>query len=65
MKVEELHGFDLAPPEARRLQRELASRVVAGPVLDLSGVRHVADVSTRFSGRGRESPRGTSRWGMA
>jgi deoxyribonuclease V len=49
MKVDELHGFDLSPPEARRLQQELASRVVAGPALDLSAVRHVAgaDVSTQ------------------
>jgi deoxyribonuclease V len=49
MKVEELHGFDLSPPEARHLQEELASRVVAGPALDLSGVRRVAgaDVSTQ------------------
>src|ERR671913_2505021 len=49
MKVDELHGFDLSPPEARRLQEELASGVVAGPALDLSGVRHVAgaDVSTQ------------------
>jgi deoxyribonuclease V len=49
MKVEELHGFDLSPREARRLQEELASRVVAGGALDLSGVRHVAgaDVSTQ------------------
>ena len=48
MRVERLHGFDLTPPEARRLQGELASRVVAGPALDLAGVRHVAgaDVST-------------------
>src|SRR5918911_91243 len=49
MKVEELHGFDLSPREARRLQEELASRVGAGPALDLSGVRRVAgaDVSTQ------------------
>src|SRR5918998_5130194 len=49
MKVDELHGFDLSPSEARRLQEELASRVVTGPALDLSGVRHVAgaDVSTQ------------------
>ena len=49
MKVNELHGFDLSPAEARRLQEELASRVVVGPALDLSGVRHVAgaDVSTQ------------------
>ncbi len=49
MKVEELHGFDLSPREARRLQEELASGVVAGPALDLSGVRRVAgaDVSTQ------------------
>ena len=49
MKVDELHGFDLSPSEARRLQEELAPRVVAGPALDLSGVRNVAgaDVSTQ------------------
>jgi deoxyribonuclease V len=49
MKVDEFHGFDLSPSEARRLQAELASRVVTGPALDLSGVRHVAgaDVSTQ------------------
>src|SRR5918994_7015640 len=49
MKVQGLYGLDLSPPEARRLQEELASRVVAGPGLDLSGVRHVAgaDVSTQ------------------
>src|SRR5215217_3927146 len=49
MRVDELHGFDLSPPEARRLQEELASRVVAGPALDLAGVRYVAgaDVSTQ------------------
>ena len=48
MKVEGLHGFDLSPAEARRLQEELASRVVAGPALDLESVRYVAgaDVST-------------------
>lgn len=49
MRVNRLHGFDLTPGEARRLQGELASRVVAGPALDLGGVRHVAgaDVSTQ------------------
>jgi len=49
MRVSGLHGFDLSPSEARRLQEELASRVVAGPSLDLSGVRYVAgaDVSTQ------------------
>jgi deoxyribonuclease V len=48
MRVEELHGFDLSPAEARALQEELASRVVASPALDLGGVRYVAgaDVST-------------------
>src|SRR5919199_4151049 len=48
MKVEELHGFALSPAEARILQEELASRVAAGPALDLGGVRYVAgaDVST-------------------
>jgi deoxyribonuclease V len=49
MKVEKLHGFDLSPAEARRLQVELASGVVAGPPLDLERVRYVAgaDVSTQ------------------
>jgi len=49
MKVHELHRFDLSPSEARRLQEELAPGVVAGPALDLTGVRHVAgaDVSTQ------------------
>jgi deoxyribonuclease V len=49
MKVNGLHGLDLSPPEARRLQEELASRVVAGPALDFAGIRHVAgaDVSTQ------------------
>jgi deoxyribonuclease V len=48
MRVEELHGFDLSPAEARGLQGELASRVVAGPALDLGDLRYVAgaDVST-------------------
>ena len=48
MKVQGLHGFDLSPAEARRLQEELASSVVAGPALDLDCVRYVAgaDVST-------------------
>ena len=48
MRVEELHGFGLSPAEARGLQAELASRVVAGPALELGRVRHVAgaDVST-------------------
>ena len=41
--------MDLSPAEARRLQGELASRVVEGPPLDLSRVRYVAgaDVSTQ------------------
>src|ERR687897_71526 len=49
MKVEDLHALDLSPPEARRLQDELAPKVVAEPDLDLSGVRYVAgaDVSTQ------------------
>ena len=49
MKVEGLHGLDLSPSEARRLQGELAPRVVEGPPLDLSGLRYVAgaDVSTQ------------------
>ena len=49
MKVDRLHDFGLSPPEARRLQEELSSRVVQGPPLDLEGVRYVAgaDVSTQ------------------
>jgi deoxyribonuclease V len=49
MRVDEFGGLDLSPPEARRLQEELASRVVAGPSLGLSGLRYVAgaDVSTQ------------------
>ncbi len=49
MNVSELHSLDLSPAEARRLQGELASRVVEGPPLDLSRVRYVAgaDVSTQ------------------
>lgn len=49
MKIDGLHGFDLSPSEARRLQEQLASRVVSEPALDLSGVRRVAgaDVSTQ------------------
>lgn len=48
MKVNELHGYDLSPSEARRLQRELAPRVEFGPPLDLDEMRFVAgvDVST-------------------
>ncbi|HEX8260483.1 MAG TPA: endonuclease V [Rubrobacteraceae bacterium] len=41
--------MDLSPAEARRLQGEIASRVLEGPPLDLSRVRYVAgaDVSTQ------------------
>jgi deoxyribonuclease V len=48
MKVERLHDFDLSPSGASRLQKELASKVVEGPALDLDGITHVAgaDVST-------------------
>lgn len=48
MKVQGLHDLDLSPTAARRLQGELASRVVEGPPLDLADVRYVAgaDVST-------------------
>ena len=48
MRVRELHSLDLSPAEARRLQGELAGRVVAGPPLSLDDVRYVAgaDVST-------------------
>ena len=49
MRIEKLHGFDLSPEEARRLKEGLASRVEAGPALDLEEVRYVAgaDVSTQ------------------
>src|SRR5215211_3231085 len=49
MRVSGLHDLELSPPEARRLQEELASRVAAEPALDLAGVKHVAgaDVSTQ------------------
>ncbi len=49
MKVERLHGFDLSPADARRLQEELAPRIVHEPPLDLKEVRYVAgaDVSTQ------------------
>lgn len=49
MNVSKLHTLLLSPGEARRLQGELASRVVEGPSLDLSRVRYVAgaDVSTQ------------------
>lgn len=48
LKVNAVHGFDLAPAEARRLQDELAHRIEAGPPLDVGDVRRVAgvDVST-------------------
>ncbi|HZY66592.1 MAG: deoxyribonuclease V [Actinomycetota bacterium] len=48
MKVKRLHRGDPTPAEARRLQGELASRVMVGPPLDLESVRYVAgaDVST-------------------
>jgi deoxyribonuclease V len=49
VRVARLHPFILSPGEARRLQGELAPRIVSGPPLDLSRVRYVAgaDVSTR------------------
>ncbi|HEV2742887.1 MAG TPA: endonuclease V, partial [Rubrobacter sp.] len=49
MKIRELHDLDLSPSEASRLQKELAPKVVAGPALDLAGVKHIAgaDVSTQ------------------
>jgi deoxyribonuclease V len=49
VKVSELQSLDLSPGEGRRLQGELASRVVEEPPLDLSRVRYVAgaDVSTQ------------------
>jgi deoxyribonuclease V len=48
LRIDELHSLDLSPGEARRLQGELASRVVQGPPLEFRGVRYVAgaDVST-------------------
>jgi deoxyribonuclease V len=49
LRVREVHGFDLAPAEARRLQEELAGCVEEGPPLEVGRVRHVAgaDVSTQ------------------
>ena len=49
MKIHELHDLDLSPSEASRLQKELAPKVVAGPALDLAGIKHIAgaDVSTQ------------------
>jgi deoxyribonuclease V len=49
VRVARLHPFILSPGEARRLQEELAPRVISGPPLDLSQVRYVAgaDVSTQ------------------
>ena len=48
MKVRNPHDLDLSPPEASRLQKKLAPKVVAGPALDPTGISHVAgaDVST-------------------
>lgn len=48
MEVNELHGYDLLPSEARNLQTELAPRISTEPPLDLDSVRFVAgaDVST-------------------
>lgn len=48
MRVDELHDLDLSPSEARRLQRDLASRVSVEKPLNVEGVRYVAgaDVST-------------------
>jgi deoxyribonuclease V len=49
MRVEVMHSLDLTPEAARKLQDELAPRVVEGPPLDLSKVQYVAgaDVSTQ------------------
>jgi deoxyribonuclease V len=49
VRVGVMHPLDLTPEEARRLQDELAPRVVERPPLDLSKVRYVAgaDVSTQ------------------
>lgn len=49
LRVKVPHSLDLSPAEARKLQGELAGRVVEGPALDLASVRYVAgaDVSTQ------------------
>jgi deoxyribonuclease V len=49
MRVEVMHSLDLTLAEARKLQDELAPRVVEVPPLDLSKARYVAgaDVSTQ------------------
>jgi deoxyribonuclease V len=48
LEVNELHGYDLSPSEARGLQSELAPRMETGPSLDLGSINFVAgaDVST-------------------
>lgn len=48
LKVGGLHGFDISPAEARKLQNELSPRLVSGPSLYLDRLRYVAgaDVST-------------------
>lgn len=48
MEVNELHGYDLSPSEARNLQTELAPRISVEPDLDLDSINFVAgaDVST-------------------
>lgn len=48
MRVGKLHDFSLEPSAARRLQDELAPRLVVAPPLDLDRIRYVAgaDVST-------------------
>src|SRR4051794_14815347 len=50
MKISGLYGLDLSPPEARRLQEEVASRVVGGPALDLADVRYVAGAGVSTEG---------------
>ncbi|MBA2692656.1 MAG: endonuclease V [Rubrobacter sp.] len=48
MEVNELHGYDLSPSEARELQSGLSPRIKTEPSIDLDAVRFVAgaDVST-------------------
>jgi deoxyribonuclease V len=48
LEVNELHGYDLSPSEARELQSGLSPRIKTEPSIDLDAVRFVAgaDVST-------------------
>ena len=52
MRVHDLHPWDVAPAEARQIQRDLADRVSLDDVIRLEDVRLVAGVDNGYSGRG-------------